>query len=86
MFELKSKVLKVTKVLKKSKAHMIQNLKVGDLVQLSINAENAGSNRGRSYSSYICIKNLNTEEYTYKSFNEIDHLYRVVELEEVSDV
>ena len=81
--ELKSVLIKITSVKKKTKAHMLESLSVGDVIQLSIEAARVGMNRGRTYSPYIEIKNIKTGEITHKSFNEIGILYRTFDLEEV---
>ena len=81
MFVLKSDVLRVVEVLKKSKAKMIENLQVGDKIQMTIDASPRG--RGRSlYASYITITNLQTNEQTNLSFNQMSLLYNVVVLTE----
>ncbi len=66
-----SKVIEVTEIKKKTKAKMFKNLKVGSRVVLSIEAKTAGQNRG-TYSSYIQIRNIDTNEVTCSSFNEIE--------------
>ena len=70
---MKSEVLEVTKIVKKTRAKMFKDLKVGSKIQLSIPVEYAGGNRG-TYASYITIRNLDNNECAYKSFNEITML------------
>lgn len=67
---LRSDILEVTKIVKKTKAEMFKDLKVGSKIQLSVLAESVGGNRG-TYASYITIKNLETGDYSHKSFNQI---------------
>lgn len=80
MIELKSNILVVTEVKKKSKAKMIGDLRVGDKIQLSVDASPVGSNRG-TYATYIRIDNVDTGDYTFKSFNQIFDLYKIVTVE-----
>lgn len=67
---MKSEVLEVVKVIKKTKAKMFKDLKVGSRIQLSIPVKYAGGNRG-TYASYITIRNLDNNECAFKSFNEV---------------
>jgi hypothetical protein len=78
---LKSKLLKVTKIKKKSSAKMLKGLKVDDVIQLSVDASPVGRNRG-TYASYIRVENVKTKEANHFSFNQIDILERNFELEE----
>jgi len=79
---LKSDIFEITKVKRKTKANMLENLKAGDLIQLSVDASPVGSNRGSTYASYIKIEDLKTKECAYKSFNQIWGLYNTFELEQ----
>lgn len=67
---MKSEILEVVEITKKTKAKMFKDLKAGNKIQLSIPVKYAGSNRG-TYASYITIKNLDSGDVAYKSFNEI---------------
>ncbi len=70
---MKSEILEVTKIVKKTKAKMFKDLVVGSKIQLSIPVKYAGSNRG-TYASYITIRNLDNDECAFKSFNEITNM------------
>lgn len=83
MFVLKSDVLRVVEVLKKSKAEMIGNLQVGDKIQMTVKSSPSGSGRSL-YATYIKVTNLQTNEYTHLSFNQLRLLYNVVTLTEVT--
>lgn len=76
---LKSEILTITQIKRKTKAKMLEHLKVGDKIQLSIDASPAGRNRG-TYASYLKITNLENDEKTYLSFNQICVLYNAFEL------
>lgn len=83
MFVLKSDVLRVVEVLKKSKAEMIRNLQVGDKIQMTVKSSPSGSGRSL-YATYIKVTNLQTNEYTHLSFNQLRLLYNAVTLTEVT--
>ena len=72
---LMSETLTISKVKYKTKAKMLEHLKVGDKIKLSVDASPVGSNRG-TYAAYIEIKNIKTGETTQQSFNQIGVLYR----------
>lgn len=77
---LQSRVLVVTKIVRKTSAKMFKNLDVGDEIQLSTIAKGSGSGRG-CYAQYIQVRNIKTGEYTSKSFNELDRLLDAFEFE-----
>lgn len=79
---LKSKPIKITAIKRKTQAKMLCNLVVGDIIQLSIKASRAGSNKG-TYASYITVEHLKTGDKTGFSFNQISTLYNAFELEEI---
>ena len=68
----------IKEVKKKTKAKNLESLKVGDKIQLSIDASPVGRNKG-TYAAYIKIENLQTRECNYKSFNQIGDLYKTFE-------
>lgn len=78
---MSSKVLVVTKLNRKTKAQMFQNLKVGDKVQFSIPIKRAGIGRG-THASYICSKNVETGETNFSSFNQLPSILDAFEFEE----
>ena len=65
---LKSDILTVIKVNRKTKAKMFNNLKAGDKIQFSVPLIYAGRNGG-SYATYVEAKNIETGDTTSKSFN-----------------
>jgi len=67
---LKSDILTITKINRKTKAKMFENLSIGDKVVFSVPIKQAGSNRG-TYATYIKVENINTGEITHSSFNQI---------------
>lgn len=77
---LKSEILKITKIKKKTKAVVLKDLIVGDEIQLSVDASPVGGNRG-TYATYIKVENISNKESTYFSFNQISTLYNAFELE-----
>lgn len=81
---LKSKPIKITSIKRKTQAKMLCNLVVGDIIQLSIKASRAGSNKG-TYASHVTVEHLKTGDKTGFSFNQISTLYNAFELEEVEE-
>lgn len=82
---LKSNILEVTKIVKKTKAAMFKNVKVGDCLLLSAKVKSAGNSRGGgTYATDIKIENLCNKETTYKTFNQITGLLECFEFKEVS--
>ena len=77
---LKSDILTITKIKKKSYAKMLKDLVVGDKIQLRVSAKPVGGNRG-TYASYIQVVNIKTEEKNEFSFNQIAILYDTFEWE-----
>lgn len=75
---LKSDILEVTEIKKKTSAKMFKDLKIGDRILLTIPVKYAGMNRG-TYASYIRIENLSNGDYTHKSFNQITSLLSLFE-------
>jgi hypothetical protein len=78
---MKSEVLTVKKINKKTKAEMFKNIKVGNKILLSIPVESVGRGYRGTYASYIRIDNLDTDEHTFKSFNEICYILPCFEFE-----
>ena len=78
---LSSNILTITKINKKSSAKMFKDLIVGDKIKLSIEVEYLGISRGRTYAPYIAIQNINTKEFTLKSFNQITSVLDCFELQ-----
>ena len=77
---MKSEILTVYKINKKTQAKMFRDLKIGDQILLSVPVKRAGRNRG-TYSTDIKIENLNTGECTYKTFNTICSILNNFEFE-----
>lgn len=77
---LASDILVVTKINRKTKAKMFQNLKVGDYVQFSAPIKEAGRNRG-TYATYIKCENINTKEVTHSSFNQLPSILDAFEFD-----
>ena len=80
---MKSSKYKVIDIRRKTQAQIFKNIKPGGLLQFSIPIEYAGSNRGKTYASYVKIENLNqeVENTTHKSFNELPRLLSYFTLE-----
>ena len=77
---LRSDILTITKIKKKSSAKMLKDLAVGDKIQLRVSAKPVGGNRG-TYASYIQVVNIKTEEINKLSFNQISIVYNTFEWE-----
>ena len=82
---LESKKLLILDIKRKTKAKMFCDVKVGDMLQLSVPVEYVGSNRGRSYAVDIKVKNLNSGQVTHKTFNQITPLLNCFEMREIDD-
>lgn len=76
---LQSGNLVVEKVLKKTKAKMFKDLKVGDKIQISVPVKVPGVNR-RTHATYLTVINTNNGEYACKSFNELTPILDCFEL------
>lgn len=80
---LKSKVLKVVGFNRRTRAKMFENLRIGDLLLLSIPVKAVGrGSRGNSYAPCITVKNLITDEEVYITFNYLPRLLNCFILEE----
>ena len=71
---LKSEKLIVTNILKKTKAKMFANIKIGDILEISIPMKYAGRNGKIGYASYLTIENKTSGEIAHKSFNQLPML------------
>lgn len=77
---LRSDPITISKILKKTKAKMFENLKMGDSIEFSVPLKPAGRNKG-TYATYITIKNLKTGEETQSSFNQLPIVLKSFEFE-----
>lgn len=81
--KMKTGKLKVIKIHKKTKAKLFGDLKVGDLIQLSVSVKSVGQRTtGGTKAVDIQVENLQTGETTFKSFNEIGKLLPLFALAE----
>jgi hypothetical protein len=71
---MKSEKVRVSKILKFSKAKMFQGIEVGDLIQLSVKPKHVGGSKGRTYAVDVRIDNLTKNEHVYKTFNTLGML------------
>lgn len=79
---MRSGVLVVSKVLKKTSSCFFSTLKEGSKIEMSIPIKAVGSNRGKTYSPTIKIANLDTGKIVGKSFNEISRLLECFEFKQ----
>ena len=77
---LSSKEYMVSRVFRKSKAKMFENLHVGSQIRFAVPLKSAGRNRG-TYATYITIENIKTGEETTSSFNQLPKILEAFELE-----
>lgn len=77
---LKSDIITVKKINRKTKAKMFENLRVGDKLEFLVPIQYAGHNRG-TYATYIIVKNLGTGETTASSFNQLPTILNAFEFE-----
>jgi len=78
---MKSGIYIVMKVLKKTKAILFEDIEVGDQLTFSSVLKTAGTNKGKTYASYIQTTNITKNDYTYSSFNQLPKLIAKFELE-----
>jgi len=78
--KLKSEIIIVRKIKRKSSARMFKDLKVNDIIVFSVPIETAGRNRS-TYATYITITNIRTCECTTSSFNQLPKILEAFELE-----
>lgn len=71
---LKSNILVVNKILKRTRAKVFKDLKVGDKIQLSVEVKYAGRRGGGTYATYILVENIETKDCVGKTFNELSPL------------
>lgn len=76
MFELKSDILEVVKVNKKTNAELFKGLKVGDKIQLIVDTSKVGrvGNTTKTKAKHITIVNVGTNETRTVTFNRIDKM------------
>jgi len=83
---MKSKNIKIVKILRKTKASMFKDLKENDIITFELSLKRAGRSWDTgTYASYIKITNITTCEYVYKSSNQLSNILNAFELEEVGD-
>ena len=80
---LKSNVLIVEGIKRKTSAKMFKDIEVGDKLRLSVDVDYAGSNRGSTYATYIKCANLSKNDVAYKTFNEMPRFLNMFKLKEV---
>lgn len=81
---LKSKPLKVVKILKKSKARMFENVEVGDILEISVPIKHVGRNNRASRTVDFEVLNLSkSPDRTYKTVNQLPSLLENLKLEEL---
>lgn len=77
---LNSKVLQIIAIKKKTSAVLFKDLKIGDLIQISVPVEKVGTSRGRSYSVNLKITHLKDNSSVLKTFNEISSILSCFDL------
>jgi len=85
MILLKSGVITIKRIIKKTSAIMFKDLEVGDRIEFSVPLKHAGKSRGRTYSTYITCRNIATGESISHSFNQLSSIIDKFEFEEVGE-
>lgn len=81
---LTSGILRVTRVLKKTKAIVFKNLVVGSRIEISVPVYRTGSKFGdTNYATRVTIQNVDTGENTKKTLTETNTCISVFEFEKV---
>jgi ribosomal protein L19 len=73
---LKSNIITVEKINRRSQAKMFKDLKVGDQIEFSVPLKSAGRGSRGSYATYIIVKNINTGDTTSSSFNQLPNILK----------
>ena len=81
MITLKSDILTVKTIHKKTTAYFFKDLKIGDQIVFSIPLKGSGINsRGGIYASYLTVENLTAKDARTISFNQLSHILGNFEL------
>lgn len=81
MIQLTSNILKITNIIKTTKAELFKELCIGDEIRLAVYLKPAGRNRS-TYASYIQVYDIKRFRSVSKSFNELPKLLDNFTLEE----
>lgn len=68
---MRSEVLVVSKIVKKTQARTFKEFEVGDRIRLSVESKRVGSSRGRSYAVDVRVDNLTSGKSVHKTFNQL---------------
>lgn len=80
-FLLSSEPLTVTKIKKRSSAKLLKDVKVGDVLKISLRLDAPGRSRRGAYATYVKVENLTQGTSDVKSLNILsDILYKIFEL------
>lgn len=72
---LRSDDYKITKILRKTRAWLFADIRVGDVIRFSMTVSNrTGASGGGSYASYIRIENVTQGTSTVKSQSELSNI------------
>ena len=75
-------ILKIVRQKRKTQAAVLKDWRVGDEIQMSVNAACAGASRGRTYSTDIKVTNVSRNTEKLLTFNQMGMLYEIFELKE----
>lgn len=81
IIRLRSNIMRITAIKKRTKANVMKDWVVGDAIELVIDAGHVGGNRGSSYTTDIAIHNITQGTVTYKTMNTVNHFTDAFELE-----
>lgn len=76
-----TKIVRVTKINRKTNARMFKDCKVGDILTLDVAFKSVGYGDHGTHASYIRIKNMRVCSETFISFNQTANLADILELE-----
>ena len=82
---LVSQVFVITKILKKTKTRLIKDLKIGERIMFSMPMKGLGRGRSGIYASHVTVTNLDTDDKTRFTLNEMDRIFTLIELEKIND-
>lgn len=73
---------RVKSIKRKTSNEVLTNTKVGDLICFECPVKRAGISRGRTYATYITVRNLTQNTETLESFNTVERVFDILELDD----
>lgn len=74
LIELRSDFYRVTEIRTKTKAHMFQDIQVGDVLQFKLDMKHTGYASRGTYATYVKVINHTKNDSTVKSQSEMSNI------------